>query len=284
MRGVREVAAVEVADVQMFSTSAIPPHYQQHRHTLDGFTWAMVFVLLVIGMTAVSLQVASEKRKLGRVLPRVQELFRHAIHHGGQVIDAMKVWSAKFTSQVVSNSSGFRFNLASQEETDLSFSGSSAIRKRHLGMVIMDSSSHHSIQTSSVHNNQRLDEYMEDDDDASVHHHHHGPPLSDSKDDAPIIVHLEDMLPMQRHRTPKVPNTEERRLALGLNGVSLSRKSSGEIIPIGSDSHHHHHHGITIGTEESEEGDEYEDLEVASMADPGTFSKEEMSRWIRDTP
>eukprot|EP01035_Chromulina_nebulosa_P024173 gene24173-31423_t len=261
VRGVREVTAVEVADVQMFSTSAIPPQYQ-HRHTLNDFTWVMVFVLLVIAITAVSLQVASEKGKLGSVLPRVQKLFRHAVHHGGQVIDAMKIWSSKISSQV-SNSSAFRFNLASQEETDLPFSAASM--KRRLGMVIMDSSGHHSIQNTSVHNNERLDEYMEDDDASFC-----SPPLSDCKEE-PIIERIEDMSPMQRYRTPQVPNTEENRLPFGLSGVSLSRKSSGEIIPIGSG--------------EDGEGGEDEDLEMSrgtSMSDGGTFCKEEMSRWLRD--
>jgi hypothetical protein len=68
----------------------------------------------------------------------------------------IKTWSSKMSSQV-SNSSRFRFNLASQE-TDTAFSF--AMMK----VVIMEISSHHSMQSSSVHDTQRLDEYMDDED------------------------------------------------------------------------------------------------------------------------
>jgi hypothetical protein len=61
-------------------------------------------------------------------------------------------------SSQVSNSSRFRFNLASQE-TDTAFSF--AMMKK---VVIMEISSHHSMQSSSVHDTQRLDEYMDDED------------------------------------------------------------------------------------------------------------------------
>lgn len=60
-------------NVQMFSTSALPPQFEQSA-TLDEFTWVLVAVLLCINVAAVTLQVVSEKKKLGNVLLKMQRL------------------------------------------------------------------------------------------------------------------------------------------------------------------------------------------------------------------
>ena len=111
-------------------------------------------VILCISIAAVTLQVASEKKKLGKFLLKMRRAFRYAVHKGFLVMDTMKTWS----SSQVSNSSRFRFNLASHEETDTAFSF--AMKKK---VVIMEISSHHSMHSSSVHDTQRL-EYMDDED------------------------------------------------------------------------------------------------------------------------
>ena len=64
---------VEVVNVQMFSTSALPPQFEQSA-TLDEFTWVLVAVLLCINVAAVTLQVVSEKKKLGNVILKMQRL------------------------------------------------------------------------------------------------------------------------------------------------------------------------------------------------------------------